>query len=948
MDTVDFLRRVLPPEGFYVATIINSGEPPKQGFFKTVDDLAEAVLRSDRLGNNTYYAISSYREKGSRKQENVLGTRVFAFDIDCGEGKPYDNWKAALVALGQYAVAAQMPRPMIVHSGKGLHVYWVCEETLEPRRWRPVAAALKASAAAHGLHIDPVVTTDIARVLRPVGTRNPKNDATVRLLIDAPAIPLDTLTQRLIDFYQPEPPQTGRPAASALASALVVDQEFPPAAAGVVVARCKQVKWAVENQGEVDEPLWYALLGVAAYCHDADATGLAWSERHPEYDPSRTLAKLRQWKQATTGPTTCQRFAELRPTGCAGCKFKGSIGTPARLGVQYQEVAPAATAPRAAHTDVPLPRGFKRTTRGIVLTVSDTDVEVSPYDLYPASYGVDETLGYEVVRYYWNRPHMGWQELKLRQADLTGPRLKDFTTNIADRGIVLSSEKQTEYFQMLLRAYMDELRKVRAMTNLYATMGWKENFSQFVIGNTVMRRTPDGSVETEEVALASTAARLGMDLWETSGDREAWTAFTSVLEKTDMMAQMFALSVGFSAPLYAFTGLKGLTVSLYGPTGGGKSLAQMWVQSIFGNPEKLHFAAKFTQNTLFGRMGLYAHMPMTIDEVTMMDDREVGDFAYWVSQGRDKARMNRNAEERDAKTWALPVIVSTNKSLSSKLIASNTDTDAQIARILEVTVPPHRLFAKDSSAGRRVYEFITGNYGHVGREFVRRLLEMGEDGIRAAIAEANATFARRYKCQFAGQERFWEQAVVLADLAARLAHGWGLIAFTPERGIEWVLEQITGTRKTVAENKADAFDVLAEYLNEEASAQVQVFHTGGQKPLMDYSRVPRGEIRVRFDFYRKSNTDPITAGTLLIDRTHFRRWLSARGADYRTFVNELIVEGVLATPKSNKAYLGKDTPVKLGQSYVVGVNLNHPRLQGMLTDADCAIDDLLLGQVKAV
>ena len=44
---------------------------------------------------------------------------------------------------------------------------------------------------------------------------------------------------------------------------------------------------------------------------------------------------------------------------------------------------------------------------------------------------------------------------------------------------------------------------------------------------------------------------------------------------------MFTLGVGFSAPLYNFTGLKGLTVSLYGPTGGGKTLAQYWAQSIY-------------------------------------------------------------------------------------------------------------------------------------------------------------------------------------------------------------------------------------------------------------------------------------------------------------------------------------------------------------------------------
>jgi hypothetical protein len=137
-------------------------------------------------------------------------------------------------------------------------------------------------------------------------------------------------------------------------------------------------------------------------------------------------------------------------------------------------------------------------------------------------------------------------------------------------------------------------------------------------------------------------------------------------------------------------------------------------------------------------------------------------------------------------------------------------------------------------------------------------------------------------------------------------------------------------------------------LNENASAQVQIFHTGAQKPTMDYNRIPRGDIRVRFDFYRKSATEVVHRGTLTIDRTHFRRWISQRGADYRAMMGEFADERIVVTPKSNKAYLAKDTPVKLGQSYVVGLNLNHPRLQGILTDADEVLDNLALGQLKLV
>jgi hypothetical protein len=947
MDTLNFLQRVLPSAGFYVTTVINP-DGRRQGFFATVEELAKAVTGLDQRGNNTYFAISAFVEKGNRKQENVRATKVIALDVDCGDSKPYPTWKEGLAATGRFIEQMGLPKPLVIHSGNGLHVYWVLTEELEPVRWKPLAEAMKAAAKDKGFEIDPAVPADSARVLRPVGTTNPKSGTQVRMLIDAQPVVVEQLAACLSAYMVAHPVSQSRSTSnSPLAQALQVQQDFPPANATVIATKCQQIGWATKNQGDVEEPFWYAMTGVAAHCIDPEATAISWSDQHPGYNASETLRKLAHWKTATTGPSTCKKFEELRPAGCKGCKFKDKVGTPARLGIQYLEVASSTTAPDTAAHDVPLPRPFKRTADGIKMTVDETDIDVCKFDIYPVGYGKDESLGYETVRFHWNRPHLGWQELVMRQALLTEGH-RDFATVLADQGIVLLNRNQTGYFQIMLRSYMDELRQKRAMTNLYATMGWKENFSQFVIGDTVLRRNTDGSVSEESITLASGSARLGHELWHTAGSMDAWVNFTSLLDKADLRAHMFALAVGFSGPLYAFTGLKGLTVSLYGPTGGGKSLAQMWIQSIYGNPDKLHFAAKFTQNSLFGRMGLYSHMPMTIDEVTMMDNKEVGDFAYWVSQGRDKARMNRNAEERDAKTWALPVIVSTNKSMNSKLIASGLDTDAQLARILEISVPPSRLFTKDSTAGRKIYEFINANYGHVGREFIKRLLELGETGIRAAIAQATEDFRGKYKAQFSGEERFWEQSIVLADLAARLAKEWGLIAYNHKDGTEWVLSQVGAIRRAVSEFKIDAFDLLTEYLNENSDATLTVTQTGINKPMVDFSRVPRGELRVRFEMYRKTNGDVFSHGTVMLDRTHFRRWLAQRGADYKTFMGEMQDESVIATPKSNKAYLGKDSPIKLGQSYVIGVNLTHPRLQGILSDADQAVEDMAYGQLRVV
>ena len=177
---------------------------------------------------------------------------------------------------------------------------------------------------------------------------------------------------------------------------------------------------------------------------------------------------------------------------------------------------------------------------------------------------------------------------------------------------------------------------------------------------------------------------------------------------------------------------------------------------------------------------------------------------------------------------------------------------------------------------------------------------------------------------------------------------WRLIQYDYKKGTEWILSQIGAIRRTVKENQVDAFDLIAEYLNDCASTAITVMHTIGQKATIDHNRLPRGEIRVRFDVFRKDSSAPFDKGTIMIDRTHFRKWLSMRVADYKAFTQELLGENVIATPKSQKFYLGKDTPIKLGQSYVIGVNLNHPRLQGILDEADTAAEDLVYGNLGLI
>lgn len=955
MDTFDFLTRVLPADGNYCAGVAYHDEKTdrpgiRQKFFGSVKDLSDFLVLMSERDQDVYYGVASFAEdsegKLRRKQSYADKHKILAIDIDVGKARnSYATRKDALFALSDFVDRSKLPAPVIVSSGAGFHCYWVFDSTISQSDWQPLADALKACWQSFGLEADPAVTGDAARILRPVGCVHTKTGRTVRIIRDAADTTYDVMLTALASYRKTadEIPDylKGRGGQVQIA----VPKEFAPAVGFVVQSKCKQIAAAVKNPEKVDEPLWYTLMGVAAHTTEPELMAIEWSKGHSAYSEADTLAKLKQWKENATGPATCARFASLNPSGCNGCPYKGRVTTPASLGRAYEEAPIDVSAPDPVAQAVELPSPYKRTASGIKYTFDDTDFDVCPFDIYPVGYGKDEALGYETVRYHWNRPHMGWTLLSFRQALLTDGH-RDFATCMADNGIVLRSQKQTEDFRLMLREYMDKLRQQRAMSNLYNSMGWKENATHFVLGDTVIKADHTGDVIEEASSLSNHAGKGTLDMYDKSGSLEDWVSGTEVLETSDMPAHMFTVNMGFAAPLFNFTGLKGLTVSLYGPTGGGKTLAQYFAQSIYGNPDKLHFAAKFTQNALFSRLGMYNNLPMTIDEATMMQDKDVGDFLYYVSQGRDKARLSRSADERESKTWATPVIVSTNVSLQSKLVSSGIETDAQSARLLEVRVPAHDMFKQDTKAGQQIYTHLMKNYGYAGRVFLKELVKIGDARLREMIEEARTKFSATYDAQFAGEERYWETAIVLQDLAASIAKRLGLIKYDYTKGTHWVLEQLGAIRSVANQNRADSFDLLSEYLNEVSDAAVTVMHTGSN--TASFERCPRGEIRARFEVRRERISEPFNRGVLYVDKRHFGKWLSMRGADYKSLVTDFDMEKINVTPKSGRAVLGKDTPIKVPGMYVLGLDLTHPRLSAMLNDVDDTMERIAMTNLRVI
>jgi hypothetical protein len=319
-----------------------------------------------------------------------------------------------------------------------------------------------------------------------------------------------------------------------------------------------------------------------------------------------------------------------------------------------------------------------------------------------------------------------------------------------------------------------------------------------------------------------------------------------------------------------------------------------------------------------------------------MNTQDVGDFCYWVSQGKDKARLTRSANEREIKTWATPVVVSTNSPLTSKLASLNNSTDAQAARLLELEVLPCEAMQKSSDIGGLMYGILDSNYGHAGYEFIRRLMHFSNEEIVQMIEKNKDDVQKIFDVKFKGEERYWQTAVSLAHLALKLGNEWGLIPFNARDCTQWVLNSLTGIREQATAYKVTPVDVLTRFVNEHVKHQIVMRKTGTEKSILDLTNMPRDEVFMRIELFRKKVSDKFGMGYLFVDRSNFRKWAANQGVDINSFLSYMEKKGayIKTGGKDERISLTRGSSMQTMQTYVLKFNLTAEGFEGLLDVVD--------------
>ncbi|OOG55229.1 hypothetical protein B0E47_10625 [Rhodanobacter sp. B05] len=155
--------------------------------FDSAEAMAARCTELDAGGMEVWQAVASYahphdevkgdNERWGRKKENVSKLRTYFLDIDVDPDKPgkaYATLEDAERALAEFVQAFGEPYHLIVHSGGGLHVYWLLDESVSRDQWDSIALKFKDAVRLAGLLADPSRTADAASLLRPVRTTNKK------------------------------------------------------------------------------------------------------------------------------------------------------------------------------------------------------------------------------------------------------------------------------------------------------------------------------------------------------------------------------------------------------------------------------------------------------------------------------------------------------------------------------------------------------------------------------------------------------------------------------------------------------------------------------------------------------------------------------------------------------------------------------------------------------
>jgi hypothetical protein len=917
MQTKDFLSAALGGDGY---VCVFGANPKKkrviQKLYPTIDAACSAADNLKEEGFDAYFGLATYATDKSRRADNAKHLKCFFLDIDCGphkseiEGYP-GGQRDGLVALQQFCKAVGLPKPTLVNSGRGIHVYWFLTEPVAPQEWLPVAERLKSLCVQHNLIADPAVTADIARVLRVPGTLNFKDDPAKPVeVIGEPREPL-TFEQFRTTLGVQQKPRTNATffPEDDVASALLGNYRnvFKTILMKTADGRgCAQLQNLIQDQENVPEPLWRGGLSIAKFCVDADKAAHRISSKHPNYDPDETAKKLEQIR----GPYTCDTFDKLNPGLCGSCPNKGKIKSPIVLGREIQEASEEdnvvedtpQSAPTAGKQTYVIPaypapyfRGIKG---GVFLRKKDKDgdtVEVPVYhnDLYVLRRLSDPEVGEGVV-IRLHLPKDGVREFTIPLASMLSK--DEFRKYMAMNGVaVINMEGLMAYMTKWVNKLQAEVEADIARKQF----GWtNSDMTAFVAGS---KEIHADRIEHNPPSNRTIQVIHG---FQSKGTLEGWVKLMEFYNRPGMELHQYMLGLSFGSPLVAFsTDGAALFHAWSKDPGFGKTAALRIGNSVWGHPEELMCQERDTMNSKMNRAEVWKNVFLTMDELSNIAPKDASDFLYQLTGYRQRNRLSSsgNTERYRGDPWRMNVASTGNTSLISRVLLYKAMPKAEAVRVLEYHVP--KMDVGEKAITDEFNKDLDLNYGtaHIPyMQYVIRKKEESQQLFRSVQERIDKAAG------LSQPHRFWSSQAASALAALIIAKKLGLVNFDLTNLFKWIVGVIETNKATTQAENDDAETVLTSYLAENYNNVLRIKSTddarllGAQDVYIVPDSTPRVQLVARYEYDVKK---------LYLLPKPFREWCLKLQLPYQDILSSLKTGSMKAVTK--KMRIGKGTRMNL-------------------------------------
>ena len=855
----DLLSIVQPADGWFAVLGIKDEDDVKQTLVASRGELDQLAAEYVAEQRNVYFGVAKFETDANRKKQNVKALKAFWLDIDCGElkaevnpktGKPdgYIDQATGLQELQNFCKKIGLPKPLLINSGRGIHVYWPLTRNVTRDEWEPVANRLRELCVLHNFYIDGKVF-EVARVLRIPGTLNFKDDppTLVEFINDAPPVEYETFRSILgvkeVTEAAPKRELTEL-AKSMMGNTVASFKKIMIRSANGT--GCRQLLEAYEDRETLSEPRWFDALSIAKFCQDRDNAIHKMSQDHPDYNHNDTEYKVRH----IVGPHSCIEFEKSNPGGCEGCPHFGKIKSPIVLGKEIQEanaednvvvVEGEEDEDEQVHKIPKYPSPFFRGKNGgVYKSMGDEDepLRVYEHDLYVVKRMRDPLLG-DVVVLKLHLPRDGVKEFVLSNVQVTDKT--EGRKALASQGVVCGTKAFGVVMEYII-ASIRELQFKRKAEQMRQQFGWADNNSKFIIGDREI--TPDGTFHSPP---SSTTHNIAQHMQQ-EGTLEKWQEVFNLYGRPGLEPHAFAALTAFGSPLLKFLGQNGAIINVIHPSSGtGKTTILHMCNSVYGDPARL---CAMWDDTLYAkilRLGVMNNLPFTVDEMTNTTPADFSTLAYSMSQGRGRDRVKASSNElrTNLTSWQCISLCSSNASFYEKLSSLKTSPDGETMRLLEYKIDYSG--AIDAAYAKQMFDHqLKQNFGHAGDIYGKWLVDNLEEakntvlGIQAKIDK---------ELRLTQRERFWS-AVVAANITGGLiAKNIGLIDWDMKAIYKWATQMILGLRSEVKPPASDVMAVVGDYINRHMQNILVVNDDVDRRTAMPSlpTLEPKSELLIRYE-----------------------------------------------------------------------------------------------------